>query len=164
MPEAAPTVDQWRVPYTRHGGLGVPAHVAVLYPFAPRASLDETLLGQVCQLAERHAAFDVVFRRVERWPDGIVYLPPEPPAPFVSLTEDACARWPAYPPYGGAHEEHLPHLTVSHDEAVADRAARAVAGALPIAARAHELTLLVEGEDGRWQAEARFRLGARRHE
>jgi len=164
VPEAARAVDRWRLLHTYDGALGVPAHVTVLYPFVPPASLEADLTALVAELAASQAPFDVSFRRVARWPDGIVYLPPEPPEPFLALIAGACARWPEWPPYGGAHDEVVPHLTVVDDEAVADEAARDVESSLPLAARIDELTLLAEGADGRWRVHAAFPLGVRRPE
>ena len=43
----------------------------------------------------------------------MVYLAPEPAAPFVALTEAVGAEFPGFPPYGGAFDEVVPHLTIS---------------------------------------------------
>ena len=51
---------------------------------------------------------------VGRWPD-VVYLAPEPDAPFRRLTAALASAFPDYPPYEGAHEEVIPHLTVARD-------------------------------------------------
>jgi hypothetical protein len=55
-------------------------------------------------------------------------------------------RWPERPPYEGAFDEVIPHLTIS--ETPID-----VQLQLPIAARAREVTLIEEAEaSGRWTA------------
>lgn len=164
MPEAEPAVGEWRLLHTLDGKAGVPAHVTILYPFVPAGELDDVLLAELRELSGRHEVFDFVLQRVARWPEGIVYLPPEPSRPFVELTEAVVARWPGYPPYGGIHDEVIPHLTVVHDEAVADEAVRAVESALPIECEARELTLLVEGEDGRWSPYGTLLFAVRQQE
>ena len=35
VPEAEPLVRQWRMDLDPHAALGVPAHITVLFPFAP---------------------------------------------------------------------------------------------------------------------------------
>jgi len=86
------------------------------------------------------AAFEVVFARLDRFP-GALWLAPEPAQPFARMIEALMGRFPDYPPYGGAFNEIVPHLTVAQsgfDEAVSTlepwlplstRAERAVSGA-----------------------------------
>ena len=40
-------------------------------------------------------------------------MEPEPREPFVELTQAVWRRWPGHPPYGGAHREIVPHLTLA---------------------------------------------------
>ena len=47
------------------------------------------------------------------FPDGVLYLAPEPAEPFGALTEAFAAAWPEYPPYGGSFTDVVPHLTVA---------------------------------------------------
>lgn len=69
------------------------------------------------------------------------------------------ARWPAYPPYGGAFEEVVPHLTLAErDEEVLDAAEREVVSSLPVVTLVEEVVLL--GFDGRvWTRRDSFALG-----
>ena len=46
-------------------------------------------------------------------PTSIEPPEPEPPEPFVELTQAVWRRWPDHAPYGGAHREIVPHLTVA---------------------------------------------------
>ena len=74
-------------------------------------------------------------------------------APFVALTRAIWEGWPEHPPYEGAHDEVIPHLTVS--ESPID-----VQFELPIASRAHEVTLIEENEStGMWSRRQTFPLG-----
>jgi 2'-5' RNA ligase superfamily len=130
---------------------GVPAHVTVLFPFAEGGDVDEDALGE---LFAAHAAFDFVLDRVERWDSGIVWLHPEPSRPFEELTRAVWRRWPDHPPYEGAFDAVIPHLTVSETpiELEVD---------LPIASRAVEVTLIEEQSDGTWANRRTFPLADR---
>jgi 2'-5' RNA ligase len=161
VPEAEPAVHEWRAAHTWDAKRGVPAHVTILYPFVPADELEDAVLAALRELAARHEAFAFRLERTARWPDGIVYLPPEPQGPFVALIEAVCARWPEHPPYGGIHDENLPHLTVIHDAGFEDEAAAAVEPALPIACEAVALSLLVEGHDGWWRLHSAFPFAVR---
>jgi 2'-5' RNA ligase len=145
VPEAEPQVGELRLAHDWSAARGVPAHVTILFPFADTEDLDEAALAD---LISRFPAFDFELDRVERFPDGTTWLHPSPSLPFVDLTAAVWQRWPEYPPYEGQHDEVIPHLTLSDDEAPID-----VQLDLPIAARAREVTLIEEDEaSGRWAA------------
>ena len=80
-----------------------------------------------------------------------MWLHPEPSEPFAALTAAVWRRWPAYPPYEGAHEVVIPHLTVSEDPIEVDIP-------LPIKASARAVTLIEEAADGRWAVRRVFPL------
>jgi len=150
VPEAEPVVGELRLQHDRSAALGVPAHITILFPFADAAAVDEDALAQ---LFGRFPAFDFTLDRVERFDTGIVWLHPEPSFRFVDLTAAIAERWPEHPPYEGEFDEPIPHLTVS--ETPID-----FQPALPIAARAHEVTLIEEDEStGRWSRRRSFPLG-----
>ena len=66
------------------------------------------------------------FERTGRFP-GVVWLAPEPAEPFIALTELLAAAFPDHPPYEGAHDEIVPHLTLGlGTESVLGRLARSV--------------------------------------
>lgn len=50
--------------------------------------------------------------RVEWFGDSVVWLAPEPDAPFRALTAAVWNRFPEVFPYGGAHSDNVPHLTL----------------------------------------------------
>lgn len=124
--------------------------MTILFPFCPPGAVDE---GGLAELFGRFPAFDFVLDRVECWEEGVVWLHPEPSSRFVDLTAATVERWPDYPPYEGAHDEVVPHLTIS------DGGPIDVAVPLPIASRAREVTLIEEDEQGTWIPRARFALG-----
>jgi 2'-5' RNA ligase len=161
VPEAAPAVDEWRRQYTRDGPLGVPAHVTLLYPFVPPERLDEEVEAKLGDVIGEAEPFDFALRRTDRFSEQLLYLAPEPPEPFLRLTQAIAAAWPEHPPYEGAHETVIPHLTVaSADDPVLESITAALERKLPIHARATEALLLEEGEDGFWRPRLAFRLGA----
>ena len=151
VPEAEPLVGELRLQHDWSAQHGVPAHITVLFPFAPPDDVDEQAL------AELFARFrPVVFAldRVERFDDAVTWLHPQPSEPFVDLTAAVAQRFPYYPPYEGAFDEPIPHLTVSDDHI--DLSLQ-----LPVSCHAAEVTLIEEGEDGMWTTRARFPLGQR---
>jgi 2'-5' RNA ligase len=151
VPEAEDAVAALRLEHDSSAALGVPAHITILFPFAPPEQLDETALASLFTTC---APFDFQLARLETFPGEVVtYLAPEPWEPFVGLTNAVWRRWLDFPPYEGAHVAVIPHLTLSDS-------GRLDAGLeLPIAARANEVTLIEEDDRGRWAERRRFALG-----
>jgi 2'-5' RNA ligase len=157
---AAPAVDAWRRRFTYDGPLGVPAHVTLLYPFVPPERLDDEIEAKLGAIIGQAEPFEFVLGRTERFPE-LLYLAPEPPKPFVQLTEAIAAAWPEHPPYEGVHDVVIPHLTVAGaEDRVLDEIAKALEPELPIEARASEAVLLEEGEDGFWRERRRLPFAA----
>jgi hypothetical protein len=143
VPEAEPQIGELRLAHDWSAPRGVPAHITILFPFLDTAELGE---AAIADLISRFPAFDFELDRVEQFPDGTTWLHPAPTLPFVDLTAAVCQRWPECPPYEGAFDEVIPHLTIS-DTPIE------VQLQLPIAARAREVMLIEEDEpSGRWAA------------
>jgi 2'-5' RNA ligase len=158
VPEAEHAVGRWRDSYDHAAETGIPAHITLLFPFSPSELVNERLRAELAVLFAGFPAFSFALARIERWPD-VVYLAPEPSDPFVHMTEAIVARYPAYPPYGGAHEEVVPHLTVLGSDVEwpdLDVMERAIAPRLPISAVARDAVMLEELPDGRWHERDRF--------
>jgi 2'-5' RNA ligase len=139
----------------------VPAHITLLVPFAPAPHVDPQVISSLAELVGAVPAFAFDLRGAERFP-GVLYLAPEPASTFARLTEAIVTRFPDYPPYGGAFETVVPHLTVAEgDDVVLDEVEAAVERFLPIRAVAREAVLLEEVEpDWRaWHVRARIPLG-----
>jgi len=150
VPEAEPAVGELRLQHDSSAALGVPAHITILFPFAPPDSIDE---GALADLFARFRPFDFVLDSVERFDEGVVWLHPRPSTLFEDLTAAVWQRWPDHPPYEGEHDEPIPHLTVSETPLEVELE-------LPIAGRAHEVTLIEESEaDGRWSVRRAFPFG-----
>jgi 2'-5' RNA ligase len=159
VPEAEPVVGDWRLRCTLDAPAGIPAHVTVLFPFVEPDRLGE-VEGRLAEIVAGTPAFDLVFTRTARWPE-ILYLEPDPADPFVALTRAIEREWPDQPPYGGAHETIVPHLTVaeSEDSGLLDRIAAEVRPRLPIETRVRETRLFVEDHEGRWHEHGHLPLG-----
>ncbi|MGZ6791633.1 MAG: 2'-5' RNA ligase family protein [Mycobacteriales bacterium] len=157
VPEAEPLVADLRTEGDPSAARGVPAHVTLLFPFVPDP--DAGVVAELAFFFERVDGFDLTFREVGEFPE-VVYLAPEQAKDCADLTEALALRWPGFPPYGGAFDEVVPHLTVvdSPDEALRERARKELAGGLPVRSAAREAQLWVQGDDGRWQCRASFPL------
>ena len=165
VPEAEAAVAEHRAHLDMAASWGVPAHLSVVYPFVPPADVDDAVLARLAAAVVGVPAFDCVFSRTDWFGDDVLWLPPEPDAPFRELTRAVVAAFPAHQPYGGLYDEPIPHLTVgelrlgSADE-LAD-AERAVHAHLPIRARVDRAVLLAgRPEPGAWRPVADFPLGA----
>jgi 2'-5' RNA ligase len=155
-----PALERLRRRNTEGAALGIPAHVTVLYPFAPPALLSPTIRNELARLAATESPFNVRFTHAERWP-GVVWLAPEPANPFARLTSATCAVFPGYPPYGGVFEDVIPHLTIGEGGAIDLATVHAAATRLlPFERAVSAITVLVEDPDGRWRV--RWRLPFRR--
>ena len=58
------------------------------------------------------------------------------------------------PPYGGTVPDPIPHLTVGDglDRSIGDSLERKLIARLPVSTVVESLTLLIEDDDGRWNA------------
>lgn len=156
-----PALERSRRLWDWAAGVGVPAHVTILFPFLPIGRLEPAVRADLAAIVSTHGSFDVRFARVERFP-GVVYLAPEPSAPFTRLTVAVVARYPDFPPYGGAFDTVIPHLTIAEsDDGPFDEIAEHARATLPFEHRVSALELIVEGGDGRWRTRWRVPLGVR---
>ena len=161
VPEAEPLVSEWREKHDWSAQRGVPAHITILYPFAPTERVDDELLRHLRELFAAEASISFELARVARFPQTL-WLAPEPSDPFKALIDLIATRFPDYPPYEGAHDVVIPHLTVAEgDTELQDRVEAAVAGHLPIRAHADHVAFLFEDDKGRWNAAHRFPLSGR---
>jgi len=152
VPEAEPLVGRLREQYDHPaGGLGVPAHVTLLFPFGDDPDGLEELFAAA-------APFDFSLARTARFAEQpILYLAPEPAEAFVALIEALIARYPEFPPFRGEYNAIVPHLTIGYE--VPEDVEESLQPTLPVRARADTVTWLEEGPDGRWRERRRFALG-----
>ncbi|MEJ7772324.1 MAG: 2'-5' RNA ligase family protein [Geodermatophilaceae bacterium] len=80
--------------------------------------------------------FKIALTNVQWFGDSVVWLPPEPDQPFRALTNAVWRQFPQTPPFGGACQDVVPHLTVGNDapQKSMRQAAIAVSEHLPIRA------------------------------
>ncbi len=152
-------VAPWRSRYDWSAAVGVPAHVTVLFPFLPTAQITDEVVARLAAIVAAEPAFDVTFSGFGRFAGTVLWLDPEPTEPFRRLTHALWAAWPQAPPYGGAHDVVVPHLTVAeHEDAgVLDTVVANVAPRLPVTARVTHAQLL-DVRDGTWTTRATFPL------
>ena len=130
---------------------GVPAHVTLLYPFMPVDQLTADVRRKIEDIVASEPSFPLLFKAVRRWPN-VVYLEPEPAEPFRRMTAALAAAFPDYPPYEGAHEEIIPHLTVAAEapEDYFAAAEHALPQMLPIRDVVREAWLIGHTPDQPW--------------
>jgi hypothetical protein len=168
VPAAEAVVGAHRARLDSSARDGVPAHITVLYPFLPPAEIGPRVLAGLSRLFAGVPRFSFILDRVRWFDESVVWLGPADESPFRALTEVAATAYPSCPPYGGAHPDTVPHLTIGHlgSPAGLRAAAEAVGPQLPIAAEATEVTLMAgprpgrpPGSPGDWHAVASFPLG-----
>jgi 2'-5' RNA ligase len=158
VPEAEPLVSEWRAQYDWSAQRGVPAHITILYPFAPTERLDDRLLEGLERLFASQPAFSYRLPRVARFPE-VAWLAPDPAEPFTALIELVVSTFPDYPPYEGIHDEVIPHLTVAEGGVeLQDEVEATLSPHLPIEAHADAVSLLAEDPYERWHRAERFPL------
>lgn len=144
VPEAAAVVEG--------GEPGMPPHITLLWPFARRPGRRHR--DGLAAIAATQEQFAFTLARVGTFPN-VVYLAPEPAAPFVDLVRAITETWPRYQPYGGAYPDVIPHLTVPGGDPAQ------LQSVLPIRCHAREILLLSPAGDG-WREDYRapFRTSA----
>ncbi len=165
VPEAERVVSAYRDRLDRAATWGVPAHVTVLYPFLPPSAISAAAIAALADAVGSVSAFDCEFATTGWFGEGVLWLAPRPDEPFRALTQAVSAAFPGYLPYGGAHDDVVPHLTIgdrSADGMTGLRAAEAdVLGWLPIHTRINRVWLMTgNAAPGSWQTAAELSLAA----
>jgi 2'-5' RNA ligase len=165
VPVAEALVGDLRLQHDRMAALGVPAHVTVLHPFIP--NVHDGIADRLAELCAGLQPFDAWFASTGRFPGGVVWLDPQPNDRFVAMLRHVQQAFPEWPPYGGAFDEPVPHLTIASgvDQDVADQVDRIVTqqlvGDTPITMPVRHLTLLEEHADKHWTVGRTWPLGPR---
>ncbi len=165
VPAVDSLVAPWRSRFDISAGLGVPPHVTVVYPFLPLERIGNEDVRALQEIFAAEPAFTVTFARFGEFPEtadtpGPLYLDPDPAGPFRRLTTVLATRWPAAPPYGGAHLDPIPHLTITEVAPKESKlAARASIGpGLPITTRI-DAGCLLAFDGSRWIENTALALG-----
>jgi len=162
-PEAEDAIGAYRMWNDPAAARGIPAHVTLLTPFKPPDAIDGRDFDFLSEYFASASSFAYTLTSFGRFEDGgILWLRPQPAGPFVALAQGLVARYPEYPPYGGAYDEIVPHVTIAHnlpEVRAFDGLEGAVGPFLPITCRADGATLMEEAADGMWSVRARFPFG-----
>jgi hypothetical protein len=164
VPEAEACVGALRERFDASVKLGVPAHITVLVPFMPPERITDAVLERAHAALIEVPAFCFDLVEIRRFPNT-TYLSPQPPEPFVALTESLVRNFPSYPPFGGEFEAIIPHLTVAHGNAAEVEVAAVELAAIirthgRIASSCASVALL-ENSSGHWRQMHVFNLPAR---
>ncbi|TWD79850.1 2'-5' RNA ligase [Kribbella amoyensis] len=167
VPELARYTDRWRTgsyssvrPDLPLSAL-IPPHVTVLVPWVadPRPEHVQRLTDALADVPPFQLGFD----GVGRFPNGTVYLRPEPFDEVLDVIQRVLKAFPECPPYGGEHPDPYPHLTIASsgqgtDELVAE-AETALELAAPPTVLLDDLTIWREGGDQIWRLVGSVPLG-----
>ena len=125
------------------------AHITLLAPFHPPEAIDDAVVHHLTRFFAEVPPFGFELTEVCEFPDGTTYLAPEPAAAFRRLMQQLHHEFPEFPPYGGAFDDIVPHLTVPLPQDEDTDALRAqLARSVPIDAHAVEAVLVhVEDEN-----------------
>lgn len=133
---------------------GMPAHVTLVHPFLRSRRIGHSTECELDALFADVPAFDFTLAEVGYFPK-VLYLAPEPAAPFIALVEAILKRWPEHQPYGGAFEDIIPHVTLADREDVPGE----LTARLPIHTRVEEVWLMSRiGQN--WVTRRRFKLAS----
>jgi hypothetical protein len=158
VPAAEPVVGAHRARFDPPAAQGVPAHITVLLPFLELEAIGEDGFHRLRELFAAAEPIEFALTRVARFP-GVLFLAPEPAAPFVRLTEAVWRAWPDHPPYRGEFGDIVPHLTVAVGDAPFAELERELGPRLPLSAVAHEAWLMSRTDAARWTCRRSFALG-----
>src|SRR6266478_5296494 len=108
VPEAEAVVKPVRDQYDPSAAAGMPAHITLLYPFKAPDEVDQMTLDR---LRDCFACFEPIpfsLGTIQRFPNEVLYLAPEPNESFRQLTLSIWNLFPETPPYGGRWPDIIP--------------------------------------------------------
>jgi 2'-5' RNA ligase len=149
--ELEPVVGEWYRRHTEAGRRGLPPHLTLLYPFLDTDELGEEPARRLIEALRPFSALTVTFAETARFhgEEETLYLRPDPTEPFLRITEALAAAFPDHPPYGGAVDEIVPHLTVAQGSPpLLDPIERTVRARLPVTVRVERVWLVVDTAAG----------------
>jgi len=137
--------------------------VTVLYPFVAPSTITAATLAVLAEAVASVSTFDCQFPVTAWFGQEVMWLAPRPEQPFRALTHAVSAAFPGFLPYGGAHDDVVPHLTVGDRPlggATDLRAAEAeLLPALPVRAHVSRVWLMTGATaPGSWRAVAELPL------
>jgi hypothetical protein len=169
VPWAETTLGDVRRSTIESARRGIPARITLIYPFAPPERRERALedlrvfFAGVAPFVYSLASTARFAQRGEHAPDeAVLYLAPEPSAPFVDLIQGLQRRHPEHPAYGESQDSIVPHVSIAYssDPAVLEAFEKRIVGELPVAVNATEAWLMAEDEDRIWRLVEAFTFGA----
>lgn len=161
VPAADPAFMALRRMHDPSGADGLGCHVTIISPFLEAADVHEATLARLQTALAGCAPFTVRLGGLARFAEETpaLYATVDPTEPFVAMTRVVGAEF-GLAPYGGVHDEIVPHLTIgiSDDPAVLDRIEPTAATALPITAEVGAVDVVVHEPAG-WQTAHSIALG-----
>jgi hypothetical protein len=163
VPTAAALVDVHRAVMDPSYALGVPPHVTVMFPFGDPETVD---LMRLRDAVRSVPAFATVFEAVDWFGEDVAWLRPADDSGFRRLTAAVQEAFPSFAPYGGRHEDAVPHLTIGSRPAASaaqlHRAAADVRAGLPVPVSVEAVHYgVLSDEPGSWRVRHRLALGVR---
>ena len=140
---------------------GIPFHITLLFPFAPRSELTGGVLAKTRAFFADRRPLEFELTRVAMWPQD-VYAVPEPDDDLRECMYALHALFSQWPPYGGIHDTVVPHATLGEDldaSTVYEDIDRRIRAHLPWRYRADAATLLEEYAPDRWRELERIPFG-----
>jgi 2'-5' RNA ligase len=158
VPAADSVVGRWRHQHDPVAAMGVPAHVTLLVPWLSPDQITPSDLADLDDELSDAKAFDFDLTHIDWFGRRVLWVAPEPSAPFLEMTNRIAERF-GTPPWEGEFDEVIPHLTVAHasDGVELVPIAADVTNRLPLRCRAEEIWVMVGGER-RWEKRHRLPL------
>jgi hypothetical protein len=127
------------------------AHIALLDPFLPADDVDDGVTAELREMFSELVPFAYVLGEPATFPDGELYLPPQPVTVFRRMTHSLRRAFPESIGPATSLDTVVPHLSISEDVDVST----------PLEVHAREALLLVgRGENERLLAPFRFGTSA----
>ena len=162
---AEPVVSHHRLRLDRAASWGVPAHLTILFPFVAPPDVDDAVITRLAAVFAATSPFDCTFAECCWFGEDVLWLAPDRAQEFRDLTSAVAVEFPDHQPYGGEHDDVVPHLTVGESRrgSLAElRAAEVdVSRRLPFCAHIDH-ALLIAGTDqpNSWHPVATLPFGA----
>jgi 2'-5' RNA ligase len=159
VPEADSVVGRWRHEHDPVAAAGVPAHITLVVPWLPPDEITPADLTELDEELSDAKVFDFELTDVGWFGRRVLWVAPEPSAPFLELTNRLAERF-STPPWDDEFDEIIPHLTVAHasDGVELVPIAADVVSRLPVRCRAEQVWVMVGRDGARWELRHQTRL------
>jgi len=150
--EVAHLVEPFRLRHDPSARAGVPPHITVMYPFLEPGRLAADVVLGLDRVLAAVVAFEYELTEVREFEGGVLYLAPEPPEPFMALTQRVADAFDVVP-YRGAYNVLVPHLTVAQTATDLERKriAEVMKRSLPQRGFASHAWLIVGNNEKGWR-------------